>query len=239
MKLASIRAGAMALVAILSTGSAIAGPTIVNGSFEDQKFAQDSLNEITKTGTTGWVTSTLSGVHEYVINGLIQDTYDRDIGVTPFGDQYIGLNAVYRRSFHSIVGQGVSGFTIGQEYALTFYFANLDGASDAKMDVSATPGIDGFGLPIAEEIFTAPVEGPYYDGTIDFLPYTLTFTATSTDMFFAFNNMSFTGIEGLDNVSIAAIGGAVPEPAAWAMMIGGFGLAGAATRRRRARPALA
>jgi len=28
-------------------------------------------------------------------------------------------------------------------------------------------------------------------------------------------------------------GGAVPEPATWAMMIAGFGIAGAATRRRR------
>ena len=30
-----------------------------------------------------------------------------------------------------------------------------------------------------------------------------------------------------------AIGAAVPEPASWAMMIGGFGLVGAATRRRK------
>lgn len=30
-----------------------------------------------------------------------------------------------------------------------------------------------------------------------------------------------------------AAGGAVPEPAAWAMLIGGFGLAGAALRRKR------
>jgi hypothetical protein len=34
-----------------------------------------------------------------------------------------------------------------------------------------------------------------------------------------------------DNVSVS---GAVPEPASWALMIGGFGLTGAALRRRRA-----
>jgi PEP-CTERM motif-containing protein len=35
---------------------------------------------------------------------------------------------------------------------------------------------------------------------------------------------------GVDNISLNS----VPEPAAWALMIGGFGLAGAALRRRRA-----
>nr|WP_243451582.1 PEPxxWA-CTERM sorting domain-containing protein [Polymorphobacter fuscus] len=42
---------------------------------------------------------------------------------------------------------------------------------------------------------------------------------------------------GLDNIAfdVRAVGapGAVPEPASWAMMIGGFGLVGAASRRRR------
>ncbi|WP_293898682.1 PEPxxWA-CTERM sorting domain-containing protein [Phenylobacterium sp.] len=39
---------------------------------------------------------------------------------------------------------------------------------------------------------------------------------------------------GIDNFHLAAIGGAVPEPSTWALMIGGFGLAGVALRRRRA-----
>jgi len=39
---------------------------------------------------------------------------------------------------------------------------------------------------------------------------------------------------GADGLSAA---GAVPEPAAWALMIGGFGLAGATLRRRKAAPA--
>ena len=39
------------------------------------------------------------------------------------------------------------------------------------------------------------------------------------------------GAPGLDNVSLTAKA-AVPEPAAWALMIAGFGLAGAALRRR-------
>jgi hypothetical protein len=41
---------------------------------------------------------------------------------------------------------------------------------------------------------------------------------------------------GIDNFALSAItgvGGGVPEPATWAMMISGFGLVGAAARRRR------
>ncbi len=38
---------------------------------------------------------------------------------------------------------------------------------------------------------------------------------------------------GLDNLTTSG-GGAIPEPGTWALMIGGFGLAGAALRRRQA-----
>jgi hypothetical protein len=37
----------------------------------------------------------------------------------------------------------------------------------------------------------------------------------------------------IDNVSLGGLAGGVPEPASWAMLIAGFGLTGAAMRRRR------
>ncbi|WP_293907435.1 PEPxxWA-CTERM sorting domain-containing protein [Phenylobacterium sp.] len=37
-----------------------------------------------------------------------------------------------------------------------------------------------------------------------------------------------------DNIVATPFGGAVPEPSTWALTIGGFGLAGATLRRRRA-----
>ena len=48
---------------------------------------------------------------------------------------------------------------------------------------------------------------------------------------------SNSGTVGFDNFEFGDLTAVVPEPASWAMMIAGFGLAGAAARRRR--PALA
>ncbi|THD64539.1 MAG: PEP-CTERM sorting domain-containing protein [Phenylobacterium sp.] len=44
---------------------------------------------------------------------------------------------------------------------------------------------------------------------------------------------------GMTVASSDAQAGGVPEPSAWALMIAGFGLTGAALRRRRAAVALA
>ncbi|WP_255601879.1 PEPxxWA-CTERM sorting domain-containing protein [Polymorphobacter megasporae] len=59
----------------------------------------------------------------------------------------------------------------------------------------------------------------------------------TTQISFTSNTNQGTGDEfyGLDNVratGVAAIGGTVPEPASWAMMLAGFGLIGGVMRRR-------
>lgn len=87
--------------------------------------------------------------------------------------------------------------------------------------------------------------------TLDYLPgaslsawvqHTLTGfasnTGTVTLRFTGNSSSTARGAPGLDDVVLTQDVAAVPEPAAWALMIGGFGLAGGALRRRRAQTAL-
>lgn len=65
---------------------------------------------------------------------------------------------------------------------------------------------------------------------MNWLAQSFSFTATGASSTLAFTSTTATAFgPALDGVSVAA----VPEPATWAMMIFGFGLVGAAMRRRR------
>ena len=68
----------------------------------------------------------------------MEDLSGNDYGTTPYGAQYLGLNAIAHNSFHSIETQVVSGFTAGDIYEITVDIANLDGATDPKIEVSAS-----------------------------------------------------------------------------------------------------
>lgn len=237
----------VALLASVAIGlgaaaSASADPVLVNGSFEQPAEAPNSLTEITYSGIPGWTGDSIGGnAHEYIINGNIQDLSGSFYGTTPFGDQYLGLNAIYRNSFRSIESQVVSGFTVGEQYELTVYWANLDGATDSKVSVVASDGGDGSGDILADGEFTGTTEGPYGFGTIDFEPVTIDFTAISDTITFSIGNQSRTGVEGIDNVSLTSLApqAGVPEPATWAMLISGFGLVGGSLRRSRRAQAIA
>ena len=218
---------------LLTAGRVSADPVITDGGFEDPAFAANSLNDESGQAFDGWSGDSIGGAtHEYIINGNIADLSGNDYGVTPFGAQYLGLNAVYRNSFRSIESQSVTGLTIGQAYTLTFAIANLDGATDPNMSAVASDGTTGSGTVLSQETVSAPKsEGPYGQGTIDFVSETLTFTAASDSVTFSIGNQSKTGTMGLDNVSLAA----VPEPTTTAaMLMGTAALAGVVFRRRRA-----
>lgn len=90
-------------------------------------------------------------------------------------------------------------------------------------DFTATPlaagtywiGLGGDGVEFGEEIDFSTASGGYYFGGGDSIINSLNSSRTAYNIY--------------DNT----LTGAVPEPAAWALMITGFGLAGAAMRRRR------
>jgi len=67
---------------------------------------------------------------------------------------------------------------------------------------------------------------------VNYQTYGVSFTATGATRIQFTTDANTVSIDGvLDNVSVT--NSAVPEPASWAMMIGGFGMVGAAVRRAR------
>lgn len=119
---------------------------------------------------------------------------------------------------------------IGALYSLSFDYANNPFGPSAAMAF----GVKGLGGNVFQQSVT---HAGSVLSAMNWTRYTFDFTATeaSNTLFFT-NTAGFTsGGIYLDNVSVTGPDPiAVPEPASWALMISGFGLAGTALRRRRA-----
>lgn len=119
--------------------------------------------------------------------------------------------------------------TPGQAYTLSFFLGNADGSGNANYTLpsSLTLSVGGAGV------------GTYTNanvttGGINWKSFTYSFVATSSSTAIQFNNATPgpnpDNYAGLDTVSLVS---GAPEPAAWLMMITGFGIAGGALRGRR------
>ena len=106
----------------------------------------------------------------------------------------------------------------GQSYLISFDLQNLFGGTPNFYEVL-------FG---GVSLFTATNSAAF--GYTNFST-TATALGVSTDL--AFNFRHDPTFFALDNVSVTAVNGAVPEPATWAMMLIGFGAMGVSMRRRR------
>lgn len=117
--------------------------------------------------------------------------------------------------------------TAGNTYTVKFGGTLQSGATN--------PATTTFSVGLGSLSQVETVNTPYAPAT-----FTLTFkpVVTQTNAALSFTTLvpadSVHG-EVLDHISLseAMPAGAVPEPAAWAMMLGGFGLVGAVARRRR------
>ncbi|MFD1613075.1 choice-of-anchor C family protein [Sphingomonas tabacisoli] len=199
------------LIAFLSAAAlpcAAHAATIVNGSFEDG-VNPGSFTTVNagQTNITGW--DVLAGSVDYI--GSYWQASDGVRSVDLSGNS-IGT-----------LGQTITGLTVGQSYAVTF-------------DVSRNP--DG-GVTPRTGTFTAggqTFQFAYSDASsnradMKWATVSYSFTASDTSALISFSADASGGCcygPAIDNVRIAA----VPEPASWAMMLGGFTMLGLATRRR-------
>ena len=121
---------------------------------------------------------------------------------------------------------------VGAIYSLTVSAAAVSGLPAYTNQGHVSAG------SLTGQAFAPAFSAPNDFGHQVYTDYAFSFTALGSATAISFSADSpFTGygpvIDGV-SVSLVSLPGGVPEPASWALMIGGFGLAGAALRRRRA-----
>lgn len=203
-----------AIVAMAMPAAANAA-SIVNGSFEDgTNPGSFTTVNAGQTNITGW--DVLTGSVDYI--GSYWQASDGVRSVDLSGNS-IGT-----------LGQTVNGLTSGQSYKVTFDVSrNPDGGSNPRTGVFSANG-QNFNFAYTDATNTKE--------NMKWTTVSYTFLATGGTATISFSSDASGGCcfgPALDNVRIDA----VPEPASWAMMVGGFTLLGAAVRRRRPVTAIA
>ncbi len=235
MKSLYLAAGA-ALGLLAAASPAAAGNGVKNGSFEvtTNGIGQFDNNTQAKYWTSGGYNFLFDGnnptgnsVGQYGALSLWGPGNGSNNGLTasPFGGNFVGADGAFGVS---PIEQTLHNLTAGHSYAVDFYWGGIqqygfDGAQTEQWIVSLGGGASqstavynnpshGFSGWTAEHfVFVAPHSG---DNVLSFLAHG---TPDGVPPFSL-----------LDGVSAA-----VPEPGVWALLIGGFGLVGAAARRRR------
>jgi hypothetical protein len=153
-----------------------------------------------------------------------------DAGVAHDGEFFArtgctGAGCVDPKGDPAQLSQDVGGLTVGADYTLSFFAGPLN-QNGSQITPNALKVFWGDQLVL--DLADITVSG--------YQPFTLHVTATSATQTLAFLGRNDFGGQILDDVSLVAVGdtgnGGVPEPAAWALMITGLGLAGTQLRRQ-------
>jgi hypothetical protein len=234
--IASRRGVASALIVAsvaLASSEALAANLLTNGSFEGppaNNFAAGYYRG--PLAPDGW--QRVSGLeapdilsNSYVQNGAGFQTL---IGAQE-GVRFLDMNGA---SPTGGLFQTVSGLTAGGTVSLDFWVArwaqNSSGTLTASLFDASNQGA------LASQVVTLThlpnaVSSSWTQYTVSAV---VPVSGTIKVQFAGNSGSSARGAPGLDNVSLTFTpgAGAVPEPATWAMMIAGFGMAGAMLRRR-------
>ena len=199
------------MTAMASTAGAV---TITNGSFETGPAAANGYYAELGSGDTSITGWTVGG------NSIDYINPSNPYWVAQDGTRALDMSGSAPGSISQTLATAA-----GQAYTVSFYMAgNPDGAPLTKamsVDVNGS-GVQGYSFDAS---------GVTSYAHLGWTLKTYKFVATGASSVLTFTDLNTGSPYGaaLDNVSIA-----VPEPATWALMIGGFGLAGSVLRRRRA-----
>ena len=203
---------------------------IVNGSFEDPPLngVQEYRNWVPgETGLTGW---------EIIGSGAAVSQLRSDFAGNPgwsfpAQDGVISMDLAGYSSNAPVGIRQTIATTIGSVYLLSFWVGNVSG------------GPFGYSSTIGVEFSSSGTDFSCTNDTqtrvFDWKQCTASFAAASNQTALTFRNLDSNSdfVNALDNVSVSlAPTGGVPEPAAWLMLIAGFGAVGAAMRKHRICP---
>lgn len=204
---------ALTLAAALLASTSAGAVTLINGSFEDGGpiggIGFETLAAGDTASITGW---------EVLSDGV---DYIGSYWMASDGSRSLDLSALTSGG----VKQTVAGFEVGKTYRVSFDIsANFSGGNDVKSFVMSATGGQAY-----QDSYTRT--GANSASNMLWQTYTYTFVASGIAQDLQFRSLENdpSGV-ALDNVSISL----VPEPAAWALLIVGFGMTGLALRGRRA-----
>ena len=215
---AVLKAAGFLAATILTAAAAPVGATelLTNGGFEDSGSA--SLQY--------WGGYTYGASYSLPLPGWTVDTGSVDIVVnnSPWSPAYEGTHALDINGFGP--GSISQSFLtqLGRSYRVFYaYSRNAAGANDPA---TATVSVAGITVPIS-----VPYDPQNFGSPYNILWKTNSFHFTGTGNLETLRLSTTDG--GAGGVFFDAVSVGVPEPATWALMIGGFGMAGVMLRGRR------
>ncbi|HXA39806.1 MAG TPA: PEPxxWA-CTERM sorting domain-containing protein [Phenylobacterium sp.] len=197
---------ALALTFAFGATEARAVNLVTNGGFESPVISPPYLLDATPTGWTG--------TGDLVVQGYAGSVSSGD------GNQWFDLNPDV--SGGTGLSQDVS-LVAGQTYAFSFIYNGGGGGTTTLISYNIGGDLSGSVSTAALNVYDG---SPWHTLSTSFVS-----SVTGLETLHFMPNGVWSG-GFIDNVQLTTAG--VPEPASWALMIGGFGLAGAMLRRRRA-----
>ncbi len=230
----------MKFLALLASAALLASPALANsftnGGFETLTNGTGQLGY--NTDATGWTTTgynfvfaagtgdttgasgqygglSLWGPHNGSANGFTASS--------PQGGNFVGADGDYNVG---PISQVITGLKVGHTYTIGYDYAFAQQSGfDGPTVQHWTSSFGGTSVTTAD--YDLPNHG--FSGWMHTSYTAVATSSTETLSFLAYGNLPIPPFALLDGASVSG----EPEPASWALLIVGFGLVGAAARRRR------